>query len=175
MEYNRQRRARTSSSDSSSQDPLWDTTRLPTRPISSWRQDNRWQFVWPNDKHRGVWGRWKDIFTNKGPDIFIAEQNTGQPERPIWSNWKTRGHQHPNSDNTRWGTGNGTSFRQDEEFIGVFDFQRRHPDMKYDFATRRYRRPNDDVWSDVEWSRTKPYRPLWVRYADGRIKIPGRA
>lgn len=173
MEY-RRRRTRTNSSDSSFQDPRWSPSRLPTRPISSWRQDNRWQFVWPNDKHRGVGGRWKDIFTNKGPDIFIAEQDTRQPERPIWSNWKTRGHQDPNSDNIRWGNF-GKPFRQDEEFAGVFEFQRRHPDIKYDFATRRYRRPNDDVWSGVEWSRTKPYRPLWVRYADGGMDFRGHA
>ncbi|CAF9925964.1 MAG: hypothetical protein ALECFALPRED_003262 [Alectoria fallacina] len=173
MEYNRRRHFRTNSSDSSDQDLPWSSSRPPKRPNSSWRQDNRWQFVWPNDKHRGIWGRWKDIFTNKGPDIFIAEQNTRQPERPIWSNWKTRGYQHPDSDNIRWDN-SGKPFRQDEEFVGVFDFQRRDPDTKYDFATRRYRRPNDNVWSGVEWSRTKPHCPVWVRSANGRLDPPGR-
>ena len=171
MEYSRRRRSRTNSSDSSARGPQWSADQLPKRPNSSWRQDTRWQFVWPNDKHRGVWGRWKDIFTNKGPDIFIAEQDTRQPRRPIWSNWKTPGHQDPYSKNIRWDNPpSGESFRQDEEFAGVFRFQRRHPDMKYDFATRRYRRPNDHVWSGVEWSRTKPYRPLWVRYGDGYVR-----
>ena len=163
-----------SSNTSDSTDvPPWNPRRRPRRPTTSWRQDNRWQLVWPNDKHRGVWGRWKDIFTNKGPDIFIAEQNTPQPERPIWSNWKTRGHQHPDSDNVRWDYG-GKSFRQDEELAGVFNFQRRGPDTKYDFSSRRYRRPNDNVWSNVEWSRSKPHTPVWVRKADGRVEYRDR-
>ena len=166
MEQFRHRRSPTSSSDSSYQDPPWSPSRPSKRPSSSWRQDSRWQFVWPNDKPRGTWGRWKDIFTNKGPDIFIAERNTREPERPIWSNWKTRGHQHPDDYNDRWGN-DGKPFWQDQEFAGVFNCQRRDPDIKYDFATRRYRRPNDDVWSGVTWSRSKPHVPIRGRDANG--------
>ena len=173
MAYYRTRLSRTNSSDSSYLDRPWSPDRPPKRPTSSWRQDNKWQLVWPNDKHRGVWGRWKDIFTNKGPDIFLAEQNTRQPERPIWSNWKTRGHQDPDSDNNRWDRF-GKPFRQDEEFLGLFGFQRRDPDMKYDFKTRRYRKPNENVWSGVRWSGTKPYQPVMVRRADGRVEWVGR-
>ncbi len=174
MDYSRPRRpSPTSSSDSSYQDTIWTPPRPPRRPVSSWRQDNRWQFVWPNDKHRGIWGRWKDIFTNKGPDIFIAEQNTREPERPIWSNWKTRGHQHPDDGSRRWGD-YGKPFRQDEELPGVFGFQHRHLDSKYDFATRRYCMPNAQVWSGVGWTNTKPYRPIWVRDARGEIHHIGR-
>ena len=166
MEQYRRRASPSGSSDSTYQDPVWSPRRPPRRPASSWRQDNRWQFVWPNDKPRGTWGRWKDILTNKGPDIFIAEQNTREPERPIWSNWKTRGHQHPDNYDPRWDN-DGKPFRQDQEFAGVFDFQRRDPDMKYDFATRRYRRPNDHVWSGVRWSKSKPRGPTEVRDANG--------
>lgn len=166
MEYRRRRPSRTSSSDSSYQGRTWSSSRPPKRPVSSWRQDKRWQFVWPKDKPRGTWGRWKDIFTNKGPDIFIAEQNTPEPERPIWSNWKTRGHQHPDDRSPRWDN-DGKPFRQDQEFVGVFDFQRRDPDMKYDFATRRYRRPNNNVWSNIRWSRSEPRCPSEFRDAYG--------
>lgn len=187
MAYLRGRYPSSNTSDSSEDDQSWGSVRLPRdsgrllrdsgrpprRPPTSWRQDNKWQFVWPNDRDRGVWGRWKDLFTNKGPDIFIAEQNTPQPERPIWSNWKTRGHPHPDIDNIRWGN-DGKSFRQDEEFDGVFGFQRRDPYTKYDFETRRYRRPNDYVWSGVEWSRTKPQYPIRRRSANGEWYPPRR-
>lgn len=166
MSYPRRRPSPTSSSDSSDEDPLYRPSRPPRRPNSSWRQDNRWQFVWPNDKHRGLWGRWKDILTNKGPDIFVAEQHTHQPEKPIWSNWKTPGHQYPDDPRPRWDN-YGKPFRQDKEFTGFFGCQRRDPDSKYDYATRRYRRPDDNVWSDAEWSSTKPRRPYRVRNAHG--------
>lgn len=173
MEFNRYHPLQTNSSDSSYQYLPQSVIRPPHRPTSSLRQDNKWQLVWPNDKHRSVWGRWKDIFTNKGPDIFIAEQNTHQPERPIWSNWKTRGYQHPDSDNVRW-TNDGKPFRQEEELAGVFRFQRRDLGTKYDFGTRRYCRPNDDVWSGVEWSRSKPHRVIRYRNANGEMRPPGR-
>ena len=166
MDFRRRHFTPTNSSDSSYQDSVWSPSRTPKRPVSSWRQDPRWQFVWPNDKPRGRWGRWKDIFTNKGPDIFIAEQNTREAELPIWSNWKTRGHQHPDDHEPRWGN-NGKPFRQDQELVGVFDFQRRDPDMKYDFATRRYRRPHDNVWTGIERSRSNPHYPTWIRDVHG--------
>ena len=172
MGYERRRSPRSNSSDSTS---CYDPPRSPSRPsrpaTNSWRQHDKWQFVWPNDKRRSVWGRWKDIFTDKGPDIFIAEQNTPQPERPIWSNWKTQGRQHPNSDNVRW-TDDGNYFRQDEELFGVRGCQHRDHDIKYDFATRRYRRPNDNVWSGVKWSKNKPYVPCQIRRADGSYEYP---
>ena len=150
------------SSDSSPSLPPSDIPLRPKRRVSTWRQDNRWQFVWPNDKHRGIWGRWKDIVTNKGPDIFIAEQGTRQPERPIWSNWKSPGYPHPDDDGPRWGT-DGKPFRQEEELVGVFDFQRRDPSMKYDFSTRRYRKPDENTWSDVVWTATKPHHAVEFR------------
>ena len=173
MAYRRRHNSPTNSSDSSYPDSIWSIDRPPRRPNNSWRQDNRWQLVWPNDKSRGVWGRWKDIFSNKGPDIFIAEQNTREPERPIWSNWKTPGHQHPHDRRSRWGN-DGRPFRQDEEFVGVFEFQHRDPNTKYDFATRRYRRPNEFVWSGAEWSRTEPHNPIGIRDAQGTWMYPGR-
>ena len=166
MDRSRRRPQSIDSSGSFSQDTTYTPiSSSPRRPVSSWRQDHRWQFVWPNDKRRGIWGRWKDILTNKGPDIFIAEQNTREPERPIWSNWKTPGHQHPDDPRPRWGNG-GKPFRQEEELVGVFDWQRRDPDTKYDFATRRYRKPSADVWSGVE--RTNSNRPIRARDINGR-------
>ena len=160
MERRRHRFSTISSSGSSFQESIWSNP-PPRRPVSSWRQDNRWQLVWPNDRRRGIWGRWKDIFTNKGPDIFIAEQNTREPEGPIWSNWKTPGHQHPDDHRPRWVGDGDRPFRQDEELVGVFDWQRRDPGTKYDFATRRYRKPSAGVLSGID--RTRPHRPLQVR------------
>ena len=168
MDFQRRHRFTPSnSSDSSYPDSVWTTaSRSPKRSVSSWRQDPRWQFVWPNDKPRGRWGRWKDILTNKGPDIFIAEQNTREPELPIWCNWKTPGHQHPDDHEPRWGN-RGRPFNQDQEYVGVFDFQRRDPDMKYDFATRRYCRPHDNVWTGIIRSRSNPNYPIWIRDVHG--------
>ena len=148
--------------------------RRPTRrPVSSWRQHNRWQMVWPNDKHQGVWGRWKDIFTNKGPDIFVAEQSTPEPERPIWSNWYTRGAQHPDDPTIRWDD-EGRPFRPEEHYMGRFIFQNRDHNSKYDFRTRKYRRPDDNIWSGVKYSRTKPYDPIEFRDMHGIWYSRGR-
>lgn len=37
--------------------------------------ERRMQFVWPSDgKRKYTWGRWKDILSDKGPDIYVTKQ-----------------------------------------------------------------------------------------------------
>lgn len=52
------------------------------------------QFVWPKDGpkgksgHRGFWGRFNNVVTNRGPDIFLQRKGDKNPIKPDeWGNW----------------------------------------------------------------------------------------
>jgi hypothetical protein len=51
------------------------------------------QFVWPRDKNgrtpRNWWDGFKDILSNRGPDIFVTRKNDRTPIKPdLWGNWQ---------------------------------------------------------------------------------------
>ena len=50
-----------------------------------WTSSRKPQFVWPKDKQRSFGGRLKDVFTGKGPDIFINRRGDPGPSRGEWS------------------------------------------------------------------------------------------
>lgn len=93
------------------------------------------QFVWPRDgKNGSTWGRWKDIFTGKGPDIFV----TARGQRPTRARWANRPTMDP--------------FVPDDN-VGAMPFiHRRDP---YDFRRRRYRRDDKWTWIDARWDRNR--------------------
>lgn len=127
---------------------------LPAVPAPS-RNNWKKQFVWPRDKkQKGVhdWRRWKDIFAGKGPDVWISNLGKG-PDRPLWTGWKTPGNRIPRWDNL------GYHFKNDE----VLGWRDRPHWQKYDFNSRKYRRPHGDVWSDVKWD-AKGRNPLYKRF-----------
>lgn len=112
------------------------------------------QVVWPRDKkQKGPhdWSRWKDVFTWKGPDMWISNLGEG-PDRPVWTGWRTKGYKLPRWDNL------GYHFRQDNENLGIV----RPPKEKYDFKTRKYGIPRESTWSDVKWD-VKGRTPLYIR------------
>ena len=124
------------------------------------------QMVWPRDKKQKgahTWGRLTDIFTGKGPDIWIGRQYSNGPHRPVWSGWKTPGR-YP-EDTLVWDN-LGYQYRKDNT-VRPPTWARRSKDEKYDFRSRTYRRPRAGVWSDVKWSNFKPHMALYHRDRNG--------
>ena len=98
------------------------------------------QFVWPRDKGKTnrppySWRRFKDVLTGKGPGIWIAPKGSLSPDRPTWTNWQEL---------------DNLGYMRDMDEVGV-------PlgSKKYDFRKRKYRVPQQGVWSDVKWQRKR--------------------
>lgn len=115
----------------------------------------RLAFVWPSDgKRKHTWGRWKDILSSRGPDIFVTKHG----DRPSRNQWRN---------NFMDWTPEDQGFNT---HIDVPWARRREP---YDFRERRYRRkehPGDIFWSDATWPRrgADHYKhPLNYRYGHG--------
>ncbi|KAL8725907.1 MAG: hypothetical protein Q9181_006243 [Wetmoreana brouardii] len=112
------------------------------------------QLVWPRDKRQKgahCWRRWKDVFTNKGPNIWVQKRGNDGPHRPQWTNW------------TEY---NNLGYRDDLE-ENVQDGLK-----KYDFKTRKYKIPHWTDWSDVKWDR-RGREPLYFRNIFGQPWIRG--
>lgn len=124
----------------------------PLRPRPNRKAWNK-QIVWPRDKkQKGAhsWRRWKDIFTNKGPDMWLTSRGGSRVHRPVWSGWNQEGR-----DNL------GYHYRNDNQGPPLKGAYR--PEwQRYDFRKRRYRMPDIQTWSDVKWSR-KGRTPLYTR------------
>ena len=140
--------------------------RYEERPKWDPKKGKKPQMVWPRDKKQKgahTWGRLTDIFTGKGPDIWIGRQYSSGPHRPVWSGWKTPGY-YPEGklvwDNL------GYPYRKYDTVLPP-SWARRGKDEKYDFRSRTYRRPRAGVWSDVKWSNFEPHMALYHRDRDG--------
>jgi hypothetical protein len=123
------------------------------KPYKSGQSKGAW--IWPRDKDTSgpPWRsaqRWKDLFTRKGPAIFLGKRQRYGPTRNIWSNWAE-------FDNL--------GYR--DELDRDLDSEWQWCGKKYDFRTRRYTRDwhNPHVWSDVKWG-SDGY-PLYIRNAFG--------
>ncbi|KIV99807.1 uncharacterized protein PV09_08611 [Verruconis gallopava] len=116
----------------------------------------RLAFVWPSDgKRKRTWGRWKDIFASKGPDIFVSKLG----DRPSRNQWRNK-----HLDFTPEDPGFNTH-------VDLPWAKRRKP---YDFRERKYRNkrnPGDVVWRDATWPRRGAdhyEQPLNFRCEHGR-------
>jgi hypothetical protein len=111
------------------------------------------QIIWPRDKKQGgahTWRRWKDILTNKGPDMWLSQRNSPGLHRPVWTGWNQEGR-----DNL------GYHYRNDNQ-VRPPRWARRPEWQRYDFHQRKYRMPDRLTWTDVKWSR-KGRTPLYTR------------
>ena len=111
------------------------------------------QIFWPRDKKQNgahSWRRWKDIFTNKGPDMWLTPRGSSGVHRPVWSGWNQEGR-----DNL------GYHYRNDNQ-VRPPRWAYRPEWQRYDFQKRKYRMPDSNTWSDVKWSR-KGRTPLYIR------------
>ncbi|KAI4243153.1 MAG: hypothetical protein LQ352_007096 [Teloschistes flavicans] len=142
-------------------DPNFSLGQAPQAPTHPPGQPRKSQIVWPRDKKQKgphTWDRWKDLFSGKGPDMWVGRQGDNGPNRNAWSHWGYGGEQLP--DNLGY---------RDERDGGVAGpdgwhswMGNRSVEEKYDFKTRRYQKPHDTVWSDVKWDR-KGQNWLYVR------------
>ena len=135
--------------------------RLKQHP-ATWYRHRKPQMIWPRDKKQKgahTWGRLADILTGNGPDIWIGRQYSRGPHRPVWSGWTTKGR-YPR-DALVWDN-LGYPYRKDNTVLPP-SWACRGDEERYDFKSRRYRRPRAGVWSDVKWSNDKPHVPLYHR------------
>ena len=150
--------------------PFGDGPFPPRRPSKSNGKCKR-QIIWPRDKmQKGAysWRRWKDIFTNKGPDMWVGKQGDDGPHRQAWSHWGYGGNSHLFENlgyrDKRDGEGDGPP-----PWNSLFG--NRSLDQKYDFKTRKYKKPSYKDWSDVKWDRNgKEWLYIRNRYGNHRVK-----
>ena len=102
-------------------------------------------FVWPKDGKRGTtWGRFKDILQNKGPDIYLtlnAEKHDYMHNRPSRARWAG----HTDLDDPRPESSCPLNYRKYAPWV------QRHSAVAYDFRTRKYLLPHQEMWTDVVW------------------------
>ena len=93
----------------------------------------------------------------------IAEEHTHAPARPIWTGWEAI---------TPY-RNLGYPFHREKELVPFFRSARREDGKKYDFRSRRYRKPEPGVWSDVVRGKSKGSGPQYIRYyGDGEWVDP---
>lgn len=115
----------------------------------------RMAYVWPSDgKRKYTWGRWKDILSSKGPDVFVSKLG----DRPSRNQWRNK-----HMDTTPEDPGHNTH-------VDMCWAKRRKP---YDFRSRSYKwsRPGHIVWRDATWPRRGPdhyKQPLNYKCEHGR-------
>ncbi|CAL8581365.1 hypothetical protein XPA_007064 [Xanthoria parietina] len=145
----------------------------PRRPPKSNRECKR-QIVWPRDqKQKGAhtWGRFRDVFRGKGPDMWVGKQGDDGPNRQAW---------------THWGYGL-MSYLYEFDNMGYRDKRDNWPGEphhwrlgnrptteKYDFKSRTYKRPRPGDWSDVKWDR-HGRKDLYHRHVNGVLCFSPRA
>jgi hypothetical protein len=96
-------------------------------------------FVWPRDgKRNTTFGRFKDILSNKGPDIFVMK-NGARPLKTSWTNRRFTDWDDPDA------------WLVDDTRKPFWCGAKRGPDMSYDFRTRRYRKTDRFTWTDAFW------------------------
>ena len=113
------------------------------------------QFVWPRDKpHNSIWGRWKDVLTFKGPDVWVTRRGSDGPHRPVWSGWRG-----PAWDNLGYKYVDEPDGPDQPLAFG------RDPLKKFNFKTRRFERFHDGMWTDVKYCR-EHREPIYTRGVD---------
>ena len=134
------------------------------RKRGGWRPRHYW--TRPNDgKRSGAWGRFKDVLTSEGPDVFITtsgDERTlmrDRPQKHEWSGWPLE--QARRRDKT-W----DPDWRlQDEMPVKEMSWTKtsgRFGGAVYNFRTRKYESPaslwltggwgpNNRVWRDAQW------------------------
>ena len=149
------------------EDPYWFSRGHAPRPPP--RHNAKRQVVWPRDKKQKgahTWSRWKDVFSGKGPDMWVTKQGDDGPHRDTWTQWGY-GDIYGRFDNL------GYRYHLDGGVDGPqsWPLGSRSTDEKYDFRTRRYKRPSYKDWSDVKWDRKGRY-PLYYRNGYGDSHVP---
>lgn len=106
-------------------------------------------FIWPKDGKNGSnWGRMKDILSNQGPDIHITmsadkmDYMQNRQRRSRWADWTLLDDRDEDL---------SMSSRRYAPWTHTAALGGRDRRLRYDFHTRKYGRPNPDIWTDVKW------------------------
>jgi hypothetical protein len=127
-------------------------------------------FIWPKDgKNGSSWGRVKDIFSNSGPDMYVAfgarptDCVSSCPPRSQWA-----GYPHLDESGTHSFNSQKSAPWTKSSMLGG-----RQYGLSYDFRTRKHSKPNQSTWTDAIWQQ-EPYKnrklnsyPEAVRMLDG--------
>lgn len=142
-----------------------DGPHAPRRPPKSNRECKR-QIVWPRDKKQKgahTWSRFTDILSGKGPDMWAGKQGDDGPNRQAWTHWGYGLWSHLQGfDNMGYHNGRDNWPGDPDHWV----LGRRPTTEKYDFKTRKYKRPRPGDWSDVKWDR-QGRDWLYRRHVDG--------
>ncbi|KAJ4305221.1 hypothetical protein N0V90_000752 [Kalmusia sp. IMI 367209] len=112
-------------------------------PISVKRKDKKYAIVWPKDgKNGNKWGRFKDVVSGKGPDMFVTvgahemDYMCHRPRKPRWAG-------HTDLDD-----------RGPDCFVGNVPGveSREQRDRAYDFQSRKYHYRFPGMWTDALWA-----------------------
>jgi hypothetical protein len=135
-----------------------------------WTQDGRVlrnvkaskAFVWPKDgRNDSTWGRLKDIFQNKGPDMYLttnAEKHDvmhNRPSRAEWTGWHQR-------DDEVWDSSSPFNSKKHAPWTSKGVLGGRMQGLPYDFRTRQYGAPHRRTWTNAVWQpepRLNKYNP----------------
>lgn len=135
-------------------DPGWWMPPIPPRYKPG---NGKMQIVWPRDKRQKgahTWGRFRDVLSRRGPDMWVNRKGDIGPTRPEWSRWDTGPKGGLWHNLGYWDT-------RDKQIppwrLGMDAEQK-----QYDFKTRKYELPHPNTWSDVKWDRKGEY-PVYVR------------
>ncbi|KAF2086580.1 hypothetical protein K490DRAFT_15041, partial [Saccharata proteae CBS 121410] len=117
-----------------------------------------YSFIWPRDGHQPL-HRLRDILTNRGPDIHLsitADKRLRPFDRPTKSRW------------SEWTVFDDAEGVANDNSIEGPAWAKREGGKKYDFRTRRWRRPEVGCWSDVAWEGGWGKWPRAMRDVEGR-------
>ena len=139
-------------------DPSWSGwIAPPIPPAHAPGSHKKMQVVWPRDKKQGgahTWGRFWDVLSGKGPDMWVKRQGSIGPTKPEWSRWDEGPTLGPYSNLRYWDN-------RDHQ-VPPWPLGHAAEQKQYDFNTRRYEVPHFGTWSDVKWDRNGRH-PLYVR------------
>ncbi|KAL8960282.1 MAG: hypothetical protein Q9193_002988 [Seirophora villosa] len=156
-------------------DPQWyGASWIPPIPPAHHPGKRQLQVVWPRDKKQKgphTLGRFRDVLSGKGPDMWIGPRGPEGPTKPEWSRWD-RG--------PTWGKFHNLSYRDNrDQQVPAWAPGQAAGNKRYNFKTRKYEVPRFSTWSDVKWDRKgqhplynenifeyNPYTSWWDWYSD---------
>ncbi|KAL8987164.1 MAG: hypothetical protein Q9177_003603 [Variospora cf. flavescens] len=144
-------------------DPNWEGAPwIPPVPPAHHPAKRQLQVVWPRDKKQKgphTLGRFWDVLSGKGPDMWIGQRGLKGPTKPEWSRW---------DEGPKWGPFDNLGYRDNrDQQVPAWAPGQAARREKYNFKTRKYEVPRFGTWSDVKWDRKGQY-PLYVRDRSGR-------
>jgi hypothetical protein len=158
----------------------------PKYNIKGWTQDGvprrkvkgHYHLVWPKDKDRGKFGRFKDIIQNKGPDIYLSigaqkhDYTWNRPVKERWSGWHL--------------DRSGSLYDWPGQFVHkeLEPFWVGKQSKYYNFHTRKYEDWHPGMWTDAIWQgpgknsdyavQVRNVDGMWYKEQSWDPRVPGQ-